>query len=65
MKKTAFQRNASACFFAMSLTIVFCLLIVGIVYIDICAQQTVLSAGGMLSPILDKIIDTTAELFRL
>lgn len=65
MKRTAFQRNVSAYLFAMTLTIIFCLFVTGIVYIDLRAHETILSADGMISPMLNRIIDTATKLFNL
>lgn len=65
MKKTTLQRNASAYFLALTSTIIFCLLAAGIVYIDICARDTLLSADGVIYPLFDKIIDTATKIFNL
>lgn len=65
MKKTMFQRNVSAYFFAFTFTVILCLLITGIIYIDCCANDTIMSAHGLISPIINKIIDTATSIFNL
>lgn len=65
MRKTTLQRNASTYFLALASTVILCLLATGIVYIDICAQDTLLSANGLIYPLFDKIIDITIKVFNL
>ena len=57
MKKTAFQRSISAYVFSLMLTVIFCMLLTGIVYLDICSRNTLLSAKGLIYPIFDRLVD--------
>lgn len=61
---TKLCRSFSAYWFAMVVTVIFCVLISGIVYIDCCASDTILSAKGIIFPLFEKIIDAAERSLR-
>lgn len=58
------RRSFSAYWFATVMTVLFCALLSGIVYIDFCASDTILSAEGIISPLFEKIIDAAERSLR-
>lgn len=56
MKMSQLRVDVSAYCFALSVTLVICLLTAGLLYIDLCANDTILSAKGILYPYMDKLI---------
>lgn len=58
MKKlTQLHVDVSAFLFAMTITVILCFFIAAICYVEICANDTLLSAGGTLYGILNAITD--------
>ena len=63
--RTEFQRDFSAYLFSMIITVVICAFITGIVYIDCCAKDTILSANGVIYPLVEKIINILEGSLRI
>lgn len=64
-QKTEIQRSFSAYCFSMVITVVICTFIMGIVYIDCCAKDTILSANGVIYPLFEKIISIAENSLRI
>lgn len=56
-QRTELQRSFSAYWFSFGITVIICAALTGVVYIDCCARDTILSAKGVIYPLLEKIID--------
>lgn len=56
MNETQLHRSVSAYFFAMAVTLILCAFAAGILYIDMSANDTIMSAGGLLYPIMQKLL---------
>ncbi len=64
MKTTSeFQRNFSAYCASLLITAGICALLTGIIYIDCCATDTILSAEGVIYPLFEKIMDILETTF--
>lgn len=63
-ENTRLRRSFSAYWFALVLTVMLCTLLSGIIYIDCCASDTILSAEGVISPLFNKIIDAAERSLR-
>ena len=61
MKMTQLRADVSAYCFALAVTLVICLLAAGLLYIDLCANDTILSAKGVLYPYMDRLIGFVDE----
>lgn len=60
MKPNQLHQNISAYCFALAVTLIVCGFAAGILWIDRSANDTILSAGGLLYPIEEKLL-TWAE----
>lgn len=60
MKKlTQMHIDVSAYFFALTLTVIICLFAAAMCYIELCARDTLLNSGGLISGVLDAAIEWT------
>ncbi len=58
MKKlTQLHVDVSAYFLAMSLTMILCFFAAALCYVEMCANETLLSAGGRLYGFFNTVID--------
>ncbi|MBQ9902975.1 MAG: hypothetical protein IJM51_11445 [Clostridia bacterium] len=58
MKKlTQLHVDVSAYFFAMILTVLICVFLSALYYVELCAHETLLSSGGMLYGFFDRLMD--------
>lgn len=64
-QRTEIQRSFSAYWFSLVITVAICALLTGIIYIDCCAGDTILSADGVIYPLFDKALDTAERIFRM
>lgn len=60
MNSNQLHRNLSAYLFALTVTLIVCGFAAGILWIDRSANDTILSAGGLLYPFEEKLL-TWAE----
>ena len=56
--------NVSAYCLALAVTLALCLLVLGILYVDLCANQTILSAHGVIYPMVERVIDMADRILR-
>lgn len=63
MKSSQLHRNVSAYLFAMAITLIICAFGVGIFYVDMSANDTIMSAGGLLYPIEEKLLEVLQKIF--
>ena len=58
MKKlTQLHVAVSAYFFALPLTVIFCLFAAAMCYVELCARETLRDSGGMLLGFFDTLIE--------
>lgn len=57
MKSSQLHKNVSAYLFSMAITLIICAFAAGIFYIDMSANDTIMSAGGLLYPLEEKLLE--------
>ncbi|MBQ5544074.1 MAG: hypothetical protein IIU00_00185 [Clostridia bacterium] len=65
MKPVQFRRSFSSFLFSLTITLLFCGLAAGLLYVDWQCHQTVSSAGGLLLPLEQKLLTLVRQVFHI